>query len=191
MAGLIKIRSTTIIGVHKDGESALGGDGQVTVGDTVMKHHSKKVRRMYNDSILAGFAGTTADAITLYDKFEKKLEQYNGNLYRSAVELAKEWRSDRILRKLEALLAVVDRENSLVISGMGDVIEPDDGIVAIGSGGSYALAGARALLGHSKLSAEEIVKESLKISSSICIYTNENYTVEVLTKESGKKGRNK
>ena len=191
MAGLIKIRSTTIIGVHKDGEAALGGDGQVTVGDTVMKHHSKKVRRMYNDSILAGFAGTTADAITLFDKFEKKLEQYNGNLYRSAVELAKEWRSDRILRKLEALLAVVDRENSLVISGMGDVIEPDDGIVAIGSGGSYALAGARALLGHSKLTAEEIVKESLKISSSICIYTNDNYTVEVLKEETGKKGRNR
>ena len=189
MSDLIKIRSTTIIGVHKDGEAALGGDGQVTVGDTVMKHHSKKVRKMHNDSILAGFAGTTADAITLFDKFEKKLEQYNGNLYRSAVELAKEWRSDRILRKLEALLAVVDRENSLVISGVGDVIEPDDGIVAIGSGGSYALAGARALMGHSKLSAEEIVKESLRISSSICIYTNENYTVEVLTKDPGKKGR--
>lgn len=190
MSDLIKIRSTTIIGVHRDGDAALGGDGQVTFGDTVMKHHSKKVRKMYNDSILAGFAGTTADAITLFDKFEKKLEQYNGNLFRSAVELAKEWRSDRILRKLEALLAVVDRENSLVISGMGDVIEPDDGIVAIGSGGSYALAASRALLGHSNLTAEEIVKESLKISSSICIYTNENYTVEVLTKNPGRKGRN-
>ena len=191
MSDLIKIRSTTIIGVHRGGDAAIGGDGQVTVGDTVMKHHSKKVRKMYNDSILAGFAGTTADAITLFDKFEKKLEQYNGNLFRSAVELAKEWRSDRILRKLEALLAVVDREDSLVISGMGDVIEPDDGIVAIGSGGPYALAGARALMEHSKLSAEEIVKESLKISSSICIYTNENYTVEVLTGQPGKKGRNR
>lgn len=186
MPGLIKIRSTTIIGVHKNGEAALGGDGQVTFGNAIMKHKSKKVRKMYDDNILAGFAGTAADAITLFDKFEKKLEQYNGNLFRSAVEMAKEWRSDRILRKLEALLAVVDRESSLVISGMGDVIEPDDGIVAIGSGGSYALAAAKALIGHSKLPAEKIVEESLRISSSICVYTNDNFTIEVLSKKSGK-----
>ena len=190
MQRLIKIRSTTIIGVHKNSEAALGGDGQVTFGDTIIKHHSKKVRKMYNDSILSGFAGTTADAITLFDKFEKKLEQYNGNLYRSAVELAKDWRSDKILRKLEALLAVVDGDNSLVISGMGDVIEPDDGIVAIGSGGPYALAAARALITHSNLDAQGIVEESLRIASSICVFTNENFTIEVLKKNPVKKGRN-
>ena len=139
-----KIRGTTILGLCKDREAALGGDGQVTLGDTVVKHNSKKVRKMYKDTILAGFAGTTADAFTLFERFESKLEQYNGNLYRSAVELAKEWRSDKILRKLEALLAVVNSEKTLIISGMGDVIEPDDGIVAIGSGGPYALAAARA-----------------------------------------------
>lgn len=180
MSGLKIFRSTTIIGVHKGGEAALGGDGQVTFGDSIVKHNSKKVRKMYHDTILSGFAGTTADAFTLFEKFEKKLEQYNGNLYRSAVELAKDWRSDRYLRKLEALLAVVNRENSLVMSGMGDVIEPDDGIVAIGSGGPFALAAARALIKYSNLSAREIVEEALKISSSICVYTNTNFTVEVL-----------
>jgi ATP-dependent HslUV protease subunit HslV len=177
-------RATTIIGLYRNGEASLGGDGQVTFGETVVKHNSKKVRKMYHDTILSGFAGTTADAFTLFEKFEKKLDQYNGNLYRAAVEMAKEWRSDKYLRKLEALLAVVDRENSLIISGMGDVIEPDDGIVAIGSGGPFALAAARALMKYSNLSPREIVEEALKISSSICIYTNANFTIEVLTKKS-------
>ena len=186
MSELKIFRSTTIIGVHKGGEAALGGDGQVTFGDSIVKHNSKKVRKMYHDTILSGFAGTTADAFTLFDKFEKKLEQYNGNLYRSAVELAKDWRSDKYLRKLEALLAVVDKESSLVMSGMGDVIEPDDGIVAIGSGGPFALAAARALIKYSNLSAREIVEEALKISSSICVYTNTNFTVEVLENKPAK-----
>jgi ATP-dependent HslUV protease subunit HslV len=177
-------RATTIIGLYRNGEASLGGDGQVTFGETVVKHNSKKVRKMYHDTILSGFAGTTADAFTLFEKFEKKLDQYNGNLYRAAVEMAKEWRSDKYLRKLEALLAVVDRENSLIISGMGDVIEPDDGIVAIGSGGPFALAAARALMKYANLSPREIVEEALKISSSICIYTNANFTIEVLTKKS-------
>jgi len=191
MSKLKIFRSTTIIGVHKGGEAALGGDGQVTFGDSIVKHNSKKVRKMYHDTILSGFAGTTADAFTLFEKFEKKLEQYNGNLYRSAVELAKDWRSDKYLRKLEALLAVVNRENSLVMSGMGDVIEPDDGIVAIGSGGPFALAAARALMKYSNLSAREIVEETLKISSSICIYTNTNFTVEVLENKPARVPRNK
>ncbi len=186
MSGLKIFRSTTIIGVHKGGEAALGGDGQVTFGDSIVKHNSKKVRKMYHDTILSGFAGTTADAFTLFEKFEKKLERYNGNLYRSAVELAKDWRSDKYLRKLEALLAVVDGESSLVMSGMGDVIEPDDGIVAIGSGGPFALAAARALMKYSNLSAREIVEEALKISSSICVYTNTNFTVEVLENKPAK-----
>lgn len=177
-------RATTIIGFYGNGEAALGGDGQVTFGETVVKHNSKKVRKMYHDTILSGFAGTTADAFTLFEKFEKKLDQYNGNLYRAAVEMAKDWRSDKYLRKLEALLAVVDRGNSLIISGMGDVIEPDDGIVAIGSGGPYALAAARALMKYSKLSPREIVEEALRISSSICVYTNANFTIEVLAKKS-------
>ena len=177
-------RATTIIGLYRNGEASLGGDGQVTFGETVVKHNSKKVRKMYHDTILSGFAGTTADAFTLFEKFEKKLDQYNGNLYRAAVEMAKDWRSDKYLRKLEALLAVVDRENSLIISGMGDVIEPDDGIVAIGSGGPFALAAARALMKYANLSPREIVEEALKISSSICIYTNANFTIEVLTKKS-------
>jgi ATP-dependent HslUV protease subunit HslV len=177
-------RATTIIGLHRNGEASLGGDGQVTFGETVVKHNSKKVRKMYHDTILSGFAGTTADAFTLFEKFEKKLDQYNGNLYRAAVEMAKDWRSDKYLRKLEALLAVVDRENSLIISGMGDVIEPDDGIVAIGSGGPFALSAARALMKYANLSPREIVEEALKISSSICIYTNANFTIEVLSKKS-------
>ena len=169
------VKSTTILGLHKDGDAALGGDEQVTFSDTILKQNSKKVRKMYNDTILAGFAGSTADAFTLFEKFEKKLEKFSGNFYRSAVELAKDWRSDKYLRKLEAMLAVVNNDSSLLISGMGDVIEPDDGIVSIGSGGNYALAAARALMKYSNLPAREIVEEALKISSSICVYTNDNF----------------
>src|SRR5512135_2720679 len=150
----------------------MGSDGQVTVSNTVMKHHTKKVRKLYNGKILAGFAGSTAEALTLFEKFEGKLEQYKGNLPRAAVELAKDWRTDRYLRRLEALLAVMDEKNAFIISGNGDVIEPDDGIVAIGSGGSFATAAARMLVKYSKLSAVDIVKESLNVAADICIYTN-------------------
>ena len=180
--------ATTILGVRHKGVVALGGDGQVSFGDTVMKHNSRKVRKMYNDTILAGFAGTAADAFTLFEKFESKLEQFNGNLNRAAVELAKEWRSDRYLRRLEALLAVEDAEHSLLISGMGDVIEPDDGVIAIGSGGSYALAAARALIQYSKLPADEIIAEAMKITAGICVYTNDHITIEKLD-TAGKKKR--
>lgn len=173
--------ATTIVAVRQNGVSAIAGDGQVTFGgNTVMKHKAKKVRRLYHGKILAGFAGSVADAFTLFGKFETKLEEYNGNLVRSAVELAKEWRTDRVLRNLEALLIVMDQEKMLVVSGNGEVIEPDDNIAAIGSGGSFALSAARALVKHSDLSAEEIVKESLDIAADICIYTNHNITVEVL-----------
>ena len=173
--------ATTIVAVRQNGVSAIAGDGQVTFGgNTVMKHKAKKVRRLYHGKILAGFAGSVADAFTLFGKFETKLEEYNGNLVRSAVELAKEWRTDRVLRNLEALLIVMDREKMLVVSGNGEVIEPDDNIAAIGSGGSFALSAARALVKHSDLSAEQIVKESLDIAAEICIYTNHNITVEVL-----------
>ncbi len=174
------IHGTTILGVIRDGKVAIGGDGQITMGQTVMKSTARKVRKMYNGNILAGFAGAAADAITLFEKFEAKLEQYSGNLYRAAVELTKEWRTDKYLRRLEALLAVMDREHALILSGTGEVIEPDDRIVAIGSGGPYALAAARALYRHTSLSAREIVEESLKITASICIYTNDMMTVEVL-----------
>ncbi|MGI6484915.1 MAG: ATP-dependent protease subunit HslV [Thermoanaerobacterales bacterium] len=175
------ISATTIIAVVKKGGAAIGGDGQVTFGEnTIMKHHAKKVRKIYNGSILAGFAGSVADAITLFEKFEMKLEQTHGNLMRSAVELAKEWRTDKMLRKLEALLITADKERILVISGNGEVIEPDDGIAAVGSGGSYALAAARALERHSNLPADIIVKESLKIASEICVYTNDYISVETL-----------
>ena len=173
-------RSTTILGVKKGNRVALGGDGQVTLGDTVMKEKAMKVRKIYNDSILVGFAGAAADAFTLFDKFEKTLEQYRGNLYRSAVELAKEWRTDKYLRRLDALLAVADKKSSLVISGTGDIIEPDDNIVAIGSGGSYALAAARALLRHTKMDPVSIVREALQVTAKICIYTNEYIVVEEL-----------
>ena len=176
-----KIYATTILGLIKDGQVALGGDGQVTFGDTVMKHRGNKIRRMYKNRILAGFAGAAADAFTLFDRFEEKLEHYNGNLTKAAVELAKDWRMDRYLRRLEALLAVVNRETALIISGTGDVIEPDDQILAIGSGGPYALAAARALKAHSSLSAEEIVREALEITADICIYTNHYFTIETLT----------
>ncbi len=174
------IRSTTILCVRKDRHLAMGSDGQVTLGTTVMKHNAKKLRRMYNDTVLAGFAGATADAFTLFEKFEAKLEEYHGNLARAAVELAKDWRMDRALRRLEALLAIADKEHSLIVSGTGDVIEPDDGILAIGSGGPYALAAARGLLGHSALDARAIVEESMKIAGGIDIYTNVEITLEEL-----------
>jgi ATP-dependent HslUV protease subunit HslV len=172
---------TTVIGIKNGKQVALGGDGQVTFGDTIMKEKARKVRKICNDTVLAGFAGAAADAFTLFDKFEKTLEHYHGNLYRAAVELAKEWRTDKYLRRLEALLAVADKKNTLVISGTGDIIEPDDHIVAIGSGGPYALAAARALLQHTKMDAATIVQEALRITSKICIYTNDNIIVETLT----------
>ncbi|MEK6570399.1 MAG: ATP-dependent protease subunit HslV [Bacteroidota bacterium] len=174
------LRSTTVIGLRRDGKAALGGDGQVTIGNTIMKQHSNKIRKLHNNEVLAGFAGAAADAFTLFERFEEKLEQYRGNLNRAAVELAKDWRTDKYLRRLEALLAVIDKEHALIISGTGDIIEPDDGIVAIGSGGSYAVAAARMLMKHSKLSAKEIVKEALETASDICVYTNRNFVIEEL-----------
>ena len=171
---------TTIVSVRRDGQVVLGGDGQVTLGNTVMKGNAKKVRRLYNGQVIAGFAGGTADAFTLFERFEGKLEKHGGHLTRSAVELAKDWRTDRMLRRLEALLAVADATTSLVISGNGDVIEPEDSLIAIGSGGPYAQAAARALLDHSQLSAREIVDNALGIASSICIYTNNNVAIEEL-----------
>ncbi len=174
------IHATTIIGLRKDGRAAIGGDGQVTLGTTVMKQHSNKIRRLNKDSVLVGFAGTAADAFSLLDRFEEQLEKHRGQLVRSAVELAKLWRTDKYLRQLEALLAIVDKEHALIVSGNGDVIEPDDGIVAVGSGGTYALAAARMLVQHTKLSAREIVKESLETAADICIYTNKNIHIEEL-----------
>ena len=172
-----RIRSTTILCLRKDGKVAMGGDGQVTVGETVMKANANKVRTLKGGKILAGFAGAAADAFTLFDKFEEKLERYPTNLPRAAVELAKDWRSDRVLRRLEALLVVADKEHGYVISGSGELIEPDDGVLAIGSGGSYALAAARALLKDTKLEPKEIVRKSLEIAADICVYTNTNITV--------------
>ncbi|OCL27076.1 HslU--HslV peptidase proteolytic subunit [Orenia metallireducens] len=169
--------ATTVIAVKKDDIVAIAGDGQVTMQHTVMKHGARKVRKIYNGKVLAGFAGAAADAFTLFEKFEMKLEEYRGNLERAAVELAKEWRTDKMLRKLEALLIVANKESLLVISGTGDVIEPDDGVTAIGSGGSYALAAARALIEYSNLTPSEIAEKSLKIAADICIYTNDNITV--------------
>lgn len=174
---LPSFHATTILAVRRDGRVALGGDGQVTMGDTVMKGSAQKVRKMRDGRILAGFAGSVADAFTLFEKFEEKMERYPGNLSRAAVELAKDWRSDKYLRRLEALLAVADRNHLYLLSGNGDVIEPDDEIVAMGSGGSYALAAARALKAHSELSAAEIVRRGLEIAGDICIYTNQNITV--------------
>ena len=168
---------TTIISIRHKGRIAMAGDGQVTMGNTIMKHKAKKVRRMYNDQVLAGFAGSTADAFALFEKFNAKLEKHNGNLTRAAVELAKDWRTDKMLRRLEALLSVANKETSLIISGTGDVIEPDDNIIGIGSGGPYASAAAKALVTHSDLEAPEIAQESLEIASSICIYTNKNILV--------------
>jgi len=174
------LKGTTILSVRKDGQVALGGDGQVTLGDTVMKQKARKIRRLYNDRILVGFAGSTADAFTLFEKFEAKLEQYSGNLTRSAVELAKDWRTDKILRRLEAMLIAVDREHSLILSGTGDVVEPDDGIVAIGSGGGYAQAAARALIRKTDLPVRDIVSEAMSIAAGICIYTNHEISIEEL-----------
>lgn len=177
-----KINSTTILGVVHKGISALGGDGQVTFGNTVMKHNASKIRKIANGSVLCGFAGASADAFTLMERFEDKLEQYHGNVSRAAVELAKDWRTDKYLRKLEAMLAVITEDKALVVSGNGDVIEPDDNIVAIGSGGMYALAAAKMLKRYSTLSAKEIVEEALKTASEICIYTNDKISVEVIDK---------
>jgi ATP-dependent HslUV protease subunit HslV len=171
---------TTILSVRRKGQVALGGDGQVTLGNVVIKAGARKVRRLYQDRILAGFAGGTADAFTLFERFEAKLEKHQGNLLRSAVELAKDWRTDRILRRLEAMLGVADRETSLVLTGAGDVLEPEHGIIAIGSGGAFAQAAARALLENSELGAEAIVRKSLAIAGELCIYTNQNIVVEVL-----------
>lgn len=173
-------RGTTILGVRIGDRIALGGDGQVTFGETVVKHGARKIRVVRKGEVLAGFAGSTADAMTLMAKFEVKLDEHGGNLMKAAVELAKEWRSDKVLRHLEALLAVMSREHSLVISGKGDVVEPDDGIVAIGSGGPYALAAARALIGVGGLEAQEIVRRALAIAAGICIYTNDQITVETV-----------
>ncbi len=174
------MRGTTVLAVWKDGHVVMAGDGQVTLGDTVVKHQARKVRRLYNDQILAGFAGSTADAFTLFERLEAKLDQYNGNLKRAAVELAKDWRTDRALRRLEALLIAADHSECLILSGSGDVIEPDDGLAAVGSGASYALAAARALVKHSTLSIRETAEEAMRIAASICIYTNSNFTIEEL-----------
>ena len=174
------MHGTTIIAVRLNGKVAMGGDGQVSTGSTIMKHSANKVRRMYNDKVIGGFAGATADAFSLFARFEEKLEKFQGNLPRSAVELAKDWRTDKLLRRLEAMLIVADKDHTFLISGNGDVIEADDGILAIGSGGTFAQSAAKALLKHSKLNAREIVEESMDIAQSICIYTNSNLTIEEL-----------
>jgi ATP-dependent HslUV protease subunit HslV len=173
-------RSTTILAVRRDGKVAVAGDGQVTLGDTVMKHKARKVRKIYNGKIIVGFAGAAADALSLFERFEGKLEKHQGNLTRAVVELAKDWRTDKVLRRLEALLLVVDKDNAFLISGSGDVIEPDDGVMAIGSGGAYAQAAAQALLQHTNLSAAEICREAMAIAAKLCIYSNSEITVEEL-----------
>ena len=174
------ICSTTVLSVRRGGHVVLAGDGQVTLGESVFKHTAKKIRRLYNDKILAGFAGSTADAFSLFSRFEAKLEQYHGNLGRAAVELAKDWRTDKFLRHLEAMLLVCDKEQTFLLSGQGDVIEPDSGVAAIGSGGPYAQAAAEALARHTELSARQICEEAMKIAGKLCIYTNENVTIEEL-----------
>jgi ATP-dependent HslUV protease subunit HslV len=176
-----EIRGTTILSVRHRGKVVMAGDGQVTVGQTIMKRNARKVRRLYQERVLAGFAGAGADALTLFERFETKLGQVNGNLRRAAVELAKDWRTDRFLRRLEALLVVADRESSLIVSGTGDVIEPEDGICAIGSGGNYALAAARALVQHSDLDARRIAEEAMRIAAHICVYTNDEIAIEELS----------
>lgn len=176
----MKVRSTTILCVRQGSHVAMGSDGQVTVGTTIMKSNARKLRKMHHEQVLAGFAGATADAFTLFEKFEAKLEEYRGNLTRAAVELAKDWRTDRVLRRLEALLSVADREHSFIISGNGDVVEPEDGIMAIGSGGSYALAAARALVAHSSLAPNQIVETAMGIAAAIDIYTNHQVIIEEL-----------
>lgn len=178
-----QLRGTTILSVRRGNKVVIGGDGQVTMANTVMKGNAKKVRRLYKDQVIAGFAGGTADAFTLFERFERKLESHQGHLVRSAVELAKDWRTDKILRRLEALLVVADKKSSLIITGNGDVIEPEDSLMAIGSGGPFAQAAARALLANTKLGALEIVKKSLKIAADICIYSNHNLTIEELDSE--------
>jgi ATP-dependent HslUV protease subunit HslV len=174
------IKGTTILCIRRNGKVAIGGDGQVTMGNTILKHNARKIRRIYGDKVVTGFSGTTADALTLFEKFEGKLEAYGGNLTRAAVELAKDWRTDKVLRRLEALLIIADKEHTFIISGTGDVIEPEDGIAAIGSGGPFAQAAAKALSENTSLSAVDIVEKSMKIASDICIYTNENIIVEEL-----------
>ncbi len=176
----LRVRSTTILCVRRDGRLAMGGDGQVTMGESVVKQKARKIRRLYNEKILAGFAGSTADALSLFSRFEQKLEEYHGNLSRAVVELAKEWRTDRALRHLEALLLVADAKSTYLVSGNGDVIEPDDGIVAIGSGGPYALSAARALAKNTKMGAKEIVQEAMQLAGEICIFTNAQITIEEL-----------
>ncbi len=173
-------KGTTILCIRRDGRVAIAGDGQVTMGNTILKHNAKKIRTMYNDKIIAGFSGATADAFTLFERFEAKIESYRGNIKRAAVELAKDWRTDKVLRRLEALLIISDKEHTFIISGTGDVIEPEDGIAAIGSGGPYAQAAAKALFENTNLQAREIVERAMKIASGICIYTNENITIEEL-----------
>lgn len=173
-------RGTTILSVRRNGKVVIGGDGQVSLGNTIMKGNARKVRRLYDDKVIAGFAGGTADAFTLFEKFESKLHEYNGNLTRAAIELAKDWRTDRGMRQLEALLAVADKETSLIITGNGDVIDPEDNLIAIGSGGPFAQSAARALLDNTELSAREIVEKGLSIAGDICIYTNQNRTIEEL-----------
>jgi len=175
---LEQFHGTTILSVRRKNKVAIGGDGQVSMGNTIVKSNARKIRRIYHDQIIAGFAGATADAFTLFELFESKLEKHQGNLMRAAVELAKDWRTDKILRRLEALLAVSDKHSSLILSGNGDVIEPEEGIIAIGSGGNYALAAAKALLINTELSAREIVEKSLQIASGICVYTNSNFTID-------------
>lgn len=174
-------RGTTIISVRKGNSVSLGGDGQVTLGNVVIKSTARKVRRLYNNEVIAGFAGGTADAFTLFERFEEKLEKYQGHLLRSAVELAKDWRTDRMLRRLEAMLIVANRESSLIITGNGDVLDPEHGIASIGSGGSFAYSAAKALVDHSTLSTEQIVKEALTIAGDVCIYTNHNHIIETIT----------
>ena len=182
MSRKVEIRSTTILGVIHNGQAAIGGDGQVTLGNTVAKSNTNKIRKLYNGKVLVGFAGSAADAFALLGRFEEKLEQYRGNVNRSVVELAKDWRMDKYLRKLEAMLAIVSEDKTYIVSGTGDIIESDDNIVAIGSGGMYALAAARMLVKYSKLSAKEVVTEALKTAGDICIYTNQNINVEIIEK---------
>ena len=176
----LTVRATTVVCVRRGERVALAGDGQVTVNNVVFKHGARKVRRLHKDTVLAGFAGSAADAFALFSRFDAKLEEHRGQLSRAAVELAKDWRSDRVLRRLEALLAVADRESSFIVSGTGDVIEPDDGLIGIGSGGPFALAAARALVLHADLDAKSIVTEAMKVAAAICIYTNDHISVEVL-----------
>jgi ATP-dependent HslUV protease subunit HslV len=176
----VVFHATTVVCVRHRGQVAIGADGQVSIGQTIVKANAKKVRKLYHERVVSGFAGTAADAITLNDKFEAKLDEYRGNLPRAATELAKDWRSDRVLRRLEALLAVADKDRSFIISGTGDVIEPDDGLIGIGSGGPFALAAARALVAHSDLDAKAIVTEAMRVAAGICVYTNDHITVETL-----------